>query len=99
MTEPTLTELREIALMIVDCDIADNRIALANAFLSLTDQTPLNVIQTQALGLEQDVDANNPTSMLVVMMGRDHPAISMNIGDPTVGQLRLALLQENRNGE
>lgn len=87
--------------MIVDCDIADNRIALARAFLSLTDPTPLNAIQTQSLGLEQDdeneheyTDGDNPTSMISVMTGRDHIAISLNIGDPTVGHLRLALMQE-----
>lgn len=106
MTEPTLTDLRETARMIVDCDIADNLIALARAFLSLTDTTPLNVIKAQALGLEQDeeneheyIDGDNPTSMLAVMMGRDHTAISLTVGEPTVGQLRLALLQENRDGE
>lgn len=45
MTKPTLTDLRETAWMIVDCDIADNRIALARAFLSLTD--PIMCYQRQ----------------------------------------------------
>lgn len=118
MPEPTLTELREIADELVQhCDLVAKKTGglsmveeygrrVATAFLSLTDQTPLNVIQTQALGLEQDdeneheyIEADNPTSMLTVMMGRDHTAVSMNIGDPTLGMLRLALMQERRDGE
>lgn len=101
MTEPTLTELRETARMIVDCDIADNRIALAKAFLSLTDPTPLTAEHCREAGLELDrvckaafVDDNANESLMVWT-----DLSEMATKQPTLGQLRLALLPENRDGE
>lgn len=98
MTEPTLTDLRETAWMIVDCDIADNRIALAKAFLSLTDQTPLTAEHCREAGCSGCGGENKRWDF-----GRNYAWMSdnpdMHIENPTVGQLRLALLQENRDGE
>lgn len=116
MTEPTLTINRQLAQEAAEnlrrqvhpCEPSAEKVYLRiiEQYLSLTDPTPLNVIQSQALGLEQDddnehayVDGDNPTSMIAVMIGRDHMAISLNVGDPTVGQLRHALLQGKHDGE
>ncbi len=100
---PTLTEMRETARMIVDCDIADNRIALARAFLTLTDPTPLTAEHCREAGFETmpclvGIELLHPS--LPVLFGDDCIGLAiLKIHSPTVGQLRLALLQENRDGE
>lgn len=107
MTEPTLTELREIAVDKLPHYMLNKPIRkVLEAFLALTDPEPLNVLQVQALRLEQDddneheyVNGDNPVSLVSVLMGGDSTAISLTVGNPTPGMLRLALLQENRDGE
>lgn len=107
MTEPTLTELRAHANMLnrwLNGEPFDRRefeIAmslLAQSFLSLTDPTPLTAEMCSEAGLELDrvckavfVDDNVNESLMVWT-----DLSEMATKRPTLGMLRLALLQENR---
>lgn len=96
-----MTELRKIAEDELNCGKNDDEVRRVLAdYLRLTDPTPLNVLQVAAW-LEQDddnehdfVDADNPTSLLRVTIGRDHVAHTLRIGYPTVGLLYAAQRQE-----
>lgn len=108
MTEPTLTELREMAVKLVEekqmcpCKLCRNTNgrAVIDAFLSLTDQTPLTAEHCR------EAEINERTGRFIgkenTLVTLAHPgdmAASIKVYEPTRGQLLLALLQENRDGE
>lgn len=126
MTEPTLTELREIANRLLDeIDVeivadgiegfganftsptVEPRIAVLQAFLALTDPEPLNAEHCRAQGLYgNEIDEYHTTwrmspheKLAVYETQNAEHDFDMSCPRATVGQLRLALLQENQNGE
>lgn len=110
MTEPTLTDLREIAQTIEAGwpEVEPPRLRqLANAFLTLTDPTPLTAEHCREAGLDaHEIDEYHtvwrvsPYEELAIYetQNAEHD-FDMSCPRATVGQLRLALLQENRDGE
>lgn len=105
MNEPTLAELREMA----QDDIAwigdiDTPLKLVlEAFLTLTDPTPLTAEHCREAGLPSLLGrtfANGgPLLDATILADFRGPEPLLDLWNPTVGQLRLALLKENRDGE
>jgi hypothetical protein len=99
MTEPTLTELRGLAEHLKgEAPPGCAWRALIDAFLSLTDPAPLTADQCREAGCRGCGGENKRWDF-----GRNYVWMSdspdMHIENPTLGQLRLALLQEDRDGE
>lgn len=110
MTEPTLTINRQLAKEAVeylrasihDSDSFHEKIYLriVEQYLTLTDPTPLAAEHCREAGMNERTGRFiGKENVLVNLAYPGGMAASIKMYEPTVGQLRLALLQENRDGE
>jgi hypothetical protein len=101
MTEPTLAELRRVSQSILDgypgADPAELR-QLAKSYLALTDPEPLTAEHCQEAGMsplvENSTDLECAAALFCMCNSEETP--HLEVIHPSVGTLRLALLQENR---
>jgi len=84
-----------------ECSPEEVYLQIIQAFLDVTDPTPVNSVNAKALGLEESeesdhtlVEGDNPASLLAVLIARDHTAVNMQVGNPTRGMLLHVLSKE-----
>jgi len=111
MTEPTLTINRQLAPEAAEHlrrHVHENEpshekvyLRIIEQYLSLTDQTPLTVEHCREAGwIRKSYAGEDATEKWKPATVDFFPVYgTLTIENPTLGQLRLALLQENRDGE
>lgn len=108
MTEPTLTELRAHADMLsrwlngepFDRREFENAMSLlAQSFISLTDQTPLTAEHCREAGIDESSLMYFITPRGAIFACEDDEPGAADLPYATAGTMRLALLQENSDGE
>lgn len=98
MTEPTLSELREIAIRGTRGRLTQTEVEwLSAGLLRLTDTTPLTAEHCRAAGM---VEYDDGAAIGYQSRGVDVRVMrTIEVEFPTVGMLNLALMQEQEGSE